>query len=268
MKKLHLILMAKLLLSVSMLPAVAASTEVIIYGDADYPPYSFEEGKTQQGIYTKILQSAFAKMPDYQIRIELVPWKRGLRHLERGTGFALYPPYQNKDRTYIEPYSEKILAESVYVFCQASVLQPFREKWPDDYMGLRIGINRGFSLGGEVFWQAVQDGKIEVEEASGSTKNLLKLATARTDCYMNDRLSILWEIKKLKASGEYSADHFDNIQEGALVAGEWGYLGFTNQDKGKFPFKDDFIEKFNAVILKMRNTGEIDDIVDAYVGGE
>jgi len=246
----------------------AADIKVTVYADDNYPPYSYQERGEIKGIYTEIIKAAFLKMKGYQIEIKALPWKRGLKMLEDGKGFAIYPPYYRpKERPYIWPYSIPILDERVVVFCRAEILEnSLRPHWPEDYYGLRIGINAGFDLGGNKFWNAVKEGKIKVEEAMGNRENLLKLGLKRTDCYMNGRLSILWELKQLKRAGKYEeGSNHAKLVEGATVSIEQGFLGFTNKDKGKFDYKDDFVKKFDAVIYEMRKSGKLQKMIDHFV---
>ncbi len=51
----------------------------------------------------------------------------------------------------------------------------------------------------------------------------------------------------------------------ALFDTDKGFLGFTDRDDGKFPFKDDFVRKFDTVIYEMRKSGELQEIVDDFV---
>lgn len=84
----------------------------------------------------------------------------------------------------------------------------------------------------------------------------------RTDVYVNDRLSILWEISRIKKEGLYDeGGKYDIIIEGPTLSVENGYLGFTNRDKGVFTYKEDFKKKFNAIIIEMKKSGKIDEII-------
>lgn len=244
-----------------------ADVYVTVYCDDNYPPYSYEESRKAKGLYVEILERAFSLMSGYKISIQPVPWKRGLKLLESGEGFALFPPYLHlKERPYIWPYSEPILKEEVVVMCREEVLSKISgTKWPEDYFGLKIGRNAGFFLGGDHFHQAVKNQQIILDETRGNRENILKVGLGRTDCYINDRLSILSELKKLKDQGIYDeGGKHATLSEGTLISSEIGYLGFTKIDKGKFPFKDDFIKKFNEIINNMKKTGELDNIVKKY----
>ena len=61
-----------------------APTPVVIYGDDDYPPYSYVENGQLKGIYTQIVREAVQAMPQYAVQLRPVPWKRGLLMLQTG----------------------------------------------------------------------------------------------------------------------------------------------------------------------------------------
>lgn len=239
-----------------------AQTAVKIFGDDAYPPYSFKDNKGQMtGIYTLVLREIFDQMPEYRVSLEGYPWKRGLNEIERGKIFALYPPYKReKERPFME-YDMPILDEQLVVFCHEKVLLKPRKEWPKDYYGLTIGNNSGFAAGGDAFWAAVKRGDIKVEETKGTSKNLQKLIAGRIDCYMNDGLSIQWELKALQKQGKYNGV---SVKKGAVISSEQGFLGFAT-DGGAFPFKGDFKATYHQVLEKMKASGRIDEIIDSFI---
>ena len=250
-----------LLCAVMASTSVFAASDVTVYGDDSYPPYSYVESGRVTGIYTVILERIFSKMPDYSVTIKGVPWKRGLSEVEGGKIFALYPPYKRPEqRPYME-YDMPILDEKLVVVCQKSVLSSPKPNWPGDYMGLTIGNNAGFSAGGDEFRAAVKAGKIKLNETKGTPKNLLKLIAGRVDCYMNDALSIQWELKKLQNEGKYDGQ---SVVEGATISSEQGFLGFATNG-GKFPFKDDFKAQYHKILSGMKESGEVDQIVNDFI---
>ena len=242
-----------------------AATRVTVYCDDNYPPYSYMEEGEAKGIYVEIFKKAFSLMNNYIVRIRAVPYKRGLHYLKEGAGFALFPPYYRpKERPYIWPYSEPVLLEEVIVVCREKVVKKLSAfKWPEDYYGLIIGNNAGFKLGGEKFREAEKNKKIIIDEARGNRENILKLGLNRTDCYINDRLSILWELNRLKKKGAYN-ERCSKILETTVISSEHGYLGFSRKDKA-FSFKKDFIKDINRIIKKMRDSGEIKKIVSNFM---
>lgn len=238
----------------------AADIPVTVYADAGYQPYSYagKDGEAA-GLYAEIVKVAFARMKGYSITIKPVPWKRGMALIKSGTGFALYPPYMNlKEEPFTWPYSLPLYDEIVVAVCTRDVLAKPRPRWPEDFHGLRIGNNSGFLVGGDKFLAAVKEGKIRVEEASDTRTNILKLAMKRIDCYINDRISIRWTQNQLAREGKLPPEPVG--AEAVVIATEQGFLGFTDRDGGKYPFKTDFLKQFNAIVYDMKRTGEIERI--------
>lgn len=246
----------------------AADIAVTIYADAGYPPYSYEQDGKAVGLYHEIVQAAFARMRGYKITIQPVPWKRGMALLQSGAGFALYPPYMNtKDEPWTWPYSRPLYEEHVVAVCRKDVMAGGRTRWPEDFYGLTIGNNSGFIVGGEAFDKAVSEGHVRIAEARDSATNILKLKLRRIDCYINDRYSIEWTTRQLRAEGKLPDGAGQaEVVEAAVIAVKSGYLGYTNRDKGRFAYKADFVRQFDAAVDDLKRSGEIDRIVRAYLG--
>ncbi|WP_157760172.1 substrate-binding periplasmic protein [Chromobacterium violaceum] len=237
----------------------AAPQTVTILTDNGYPPYSYEAGGQAQGIYNDILRAASDRLSGYRIELHPVPWKRGLAELEAGRALALSPPYYRPgERPFMRPYSVPMLREKVVVYCRAAVMRLPRPVWPNDYLGLRFGNNAGFRPGGGAFWALVDLGRISMEEAPDVRTNLLKLIRGHLDCYQNDKLAINMELAKLQRLGLYREGQ---LAEAATVSEEQGYVGFTDRDGGRFPYKQDFIRELNQVLAGMKRDGTVDRIV-------
>jgi len=231
---------------------IFAKQQVIIYGDDNYPPYSYKENGVAKGIYVDILKKAFSQIKNYNVTIKMVPWKRGLNYIKTGKGIAIFPPYFIDKRTTWMLYSEPILQEQVVVFGTAEKLKG-KVKWPEDFYGFTFGINRGFALsglGGKKLEKAVKDGKIKIQEANSNKLNFKKLENNRIDFYLND--------KKINIS------QFPSIKRGIFTVSNWGHLGFTKKDKN-FVFLSDFQKKFNQEIKKMKESNAIKKIVETYM---
>lgn len=259
--RIDVLLMCSWLISTSL---YAKPISVTIFTDDSYPPYSYAENGQAMGIYPDIVRSADTLMAEFEIVLQPTPWRRGLKLLEAGRIFALLPPYYypNK-RPYIQPYSDPILDEEVVVFCQNKWLNRKNlTEWPKDFYGLKIGINDGFSVGGQAFWQAVNEKKFTVETANSNRVNLLKLRGDRIDCYINDHISILWELARLKREG---AIENANFSIAAKLSIEQGYIGFTNQNLEQYPYQSKFVAAFNVALAELKSSGQLDKIVSRYI---
>jgi polar amino acid transport system substrate-binding protein len=238
---------------------VFAVEKIIIEGDDDYAPYSYVENGRYKGIYVDFLKLVAEKMaPEYLLELQPVPWKRGLKGIENGSSFALFPPYANKDRHYIQAYSVPLYRERVVLFCREDRISSVRKEFPKDFSGLLIGVNLGFTLG-EKMLAAVKTGVLSVDEAKGNDTNIKKLLTGRISCYANDRLSVIYSLKKSKYVLLSSKVKLIEIAE---ISEEKAFIAYSNEYK--WSKKEDFILKMNATIEELKKTGVIEKIINEY----
>ena len=229
-----------------------AKQNVVVVGDTSYPPYSYLEDGQAKGIYVDILEAAFAKMPDYDVEIKMLPWKNGMNSVKIGKHVAIFPPYFTEERLPWMLFSEPILKEEVVVFGKADKLDG-KTNWPEDFYGSKIGLNQGFnpsSMGGEEFANAVKDGKISLEAVGNNEQNLKKIKVGRIDFYLNDKM--------------IDTSSFPLIKRGIVANLNNGYLGFTKSD-ANFKFIPDFKQQFDKIIKQMKESKEIDNIVNKYL---
>ncbi len=236
-----------------------AGEQITLYGDESYPPYCFVENGRFKGMYVDILEKAAAKLrPAYSIDLQPLPWKRGLSELEFGTAFALFPPGLKRERTYIDHYSVAIYRETVVLFCNDATMAVARTRFPQDFVGLTIGVNLGFLLSDRLM-QASKDGLVKLESASSNAANLKKLAGQRINCYASDRTAALYSARELR--GYFAATGF-HLKEAVELSGEDTFIGYS--EKNNPPYKADFMAKMDAVLEAMKRDGEIAKIVAEY----
>ncbi|MEA9355615.1 transporter substrate-binding domain-containing protein [Bacteriovorax sp. PP10] len=241
----------------------AAVTEVTIYSDDSYSPYSYSDknGKAV-GIYTQIIKEAFKLMPEYKLKIIPLPWKRAMISLEKKEVIAVYPPYYRpSERPFIGEYSEPLLTENIIVVARKDRENYKLKSWPKDWLDKKIGIFLGtIDIAGPEFTKAYHDKKVSIVETKGNEENLFKLGSGEIDAYVNDRIAIFHTLKNLKRKNMWPKN-FSEIEEVAIVSAEQGYLAFANPDP-KFPYQKDLILKFNKAIEKMKKENRIKAIVD------
>ncbi len=233
--------------------------EIQIFADDSYPPYSYFESGAQKGIYADIIRKVDEKLEQYEISIHSLPWKRALRKIDTGEIALVYPPYKRlKERPYMT-YSVPMLQEELSIFCQRGLNLTKASKFPQDFKDLLIGKNLGFSSGDAV-QQARESGLIRFLSTKGNKANLKKLVLNKLDCYVNDRLSILYELALLERQGLYDGK---SIVESISLGVENAYLG-VSKNLAQYPSVPEFVKAFNKQILLMQDNGEIKEIVNLY----
>ncbi|MCP3687531.1 MAG: amino acid ABC transporter substrate-binding protein [Gammaproteobacteria bacterium] len=248
-------------------PVFAEDIVVEIWVNDTHPPYTYVNNGKARGIYIDIMRLISERIEGYRMKFIPAPWQRVKKEVERGSAFAFMPPYYHgHDWPYVWPYSLPILEEEVILVCRNEVLKIARTVWPDDYLGLTIGNNTGYDgFGGFRFRQYVSEGKIRLRELKTTAQNIVTLLKGRLDCYMANRLSFVWEMKRLVKSNQVKEQAMHQISTSLVISTDAVYMGVTDSDKGKFSFKRDFLQKLNNELYKMYKSYEIRSIVDRYV---
>lgn len=247
-KKLLLLLMLSV---VTVLTSAKKKQEVVLVGDDAYAPYSYlDENRVARGIAVDLLNEISQAMPNFSIKVLLEPWKRALFEVEKNNLIGIFPPYKNPELRPWMIYSSPLYAETAVVLCNMDKVKNRPGKvWPQDFSGLVVGNNVGFITPGLEFFKMVKEGKIKVEEVRTTESNLRKLVLGRIDCYVNDRLAIDSELKRLKLDRS-------RIAEYAIVSIEPVYVGFNNRST-RFRQQEIFIKEFNETVDKLRKEGRL-----------
>jgi len=251
----------------SITPIIAGEIEVAVLVNDTHPPYSYLEDGEAKGIYIEVMKRISLRMEGYSIKYKPAPWPRVKEEIKHGRGFSFVGPYYHgHDWPYVWPYSLPIMDESVVVVCRDEVLKTPRLQWPDDYLGLIIGNNTGYDgFGGAKFRDYVKEGKITLQEVKTTRQNILMLISGRADCYMVNRLSYAWEMKQLIEAGETKLYPNFSLTESLVISTDAVYMGFTDMDEGKYPFKKNFHQKFNNELYAMYKSNEIERITKEYI---
>lgn len=205
-------------------------------------------------------------MPGYRVSIRPVPWPRGLAALEKGTAFALFPPYHRPvERPWMD-YSRPILEERVVTFVRSELAQQRAiEEFPAAYAGLRIGLNRGFNVIAEPSHKTMlAAGEVKQSYATDNRTNLLQLKHKRIDVFINDRLSILWELQQMRNEGLFATSGLNWLAEGPKLSSEHGHLGYTRINEQAYPYKQDFMQRLDQALLALEQDGSIVRLAQRY----
>jgi len=243
--------MKKLFLLLTLNVFLFASQVIELAGDKDYPPYSYSEKGVAKGVYVDIIKALFAKIDAYDVHFNMMAWKKAQVMVRKGKIVGFFPPYYSKERTKWTKFSKPILNEKAVIFANENFMKG-KTKFPEDFYGKRVCLNRGFTpqvMGGEVFAKAVKSKKIILVETSGNSDCLNRVKRDMVDFYINDQLI---DISK-----------FNTIKRGLAVRLNTGHIGFTLNTK-KYPFVNELETKVNKAIEQMKNSGEIDKILKKY----
>jgi len=240
--------------------------KVTILADEYYPPYSYVENNELKGIYIDIVKEAAKRLkPSYEVNLAAIPWKRGLRELQKGTSFALLPPYKHiEKRSYIWPYSVPMMKEHVVAFCHKDInlSDHIKPQTVKNTKPLYIGVNAGYLILNKKLEQAKKANNISILENKSTSANIKKLFYNRLNCYINDKYSTIWELKNIAKEIDIN---FDNIKESLLVMTQTAHIGYTNNPSHPFEFKDDFIIRMDEALSSVLSSKVYREIINRYV---
>lgn len=243
-----------LLILTSSWKAAATPIKVEILTDDDYPPYSYVLNGETKGIYIDLVRKAAKYMlPDYEVQVVAMPWKRALKKLEMGQSFAVLPPYLHTElRPYISPYSIPLATEHVVTFCRSDVdlnkaFVPSL-KLPNP---ISIGLNSGYLILTEKYHDAVDKNNLVIRENKSTEANIIKLLKSRVDCYVNDELSTEYSLALLKNGAIDLPDL--QIEKMDVLSSQTAHIGYTRINEMNFPYKNDFIDKMDKALQKAKN---------------
>ncbi|MCP3873438.1 MAG: amino acid ABC transporter substrate-binding protein [Desulfobacteraceae bacterium] len=249
----------------------------ILVDDGDWIPYSYKDKNGNiTGVYPEIVKVAISRMPDYTVKFQGMPWSRVKLQLKEGRSFAMLPPYfhahdwltdDEPKRPYIWPYSLPLLTQTDIVVCNAMKLETSRLNWPEDYQDLSFAIQRGEGSAGEEFNKMVEDKKIKLVLARSNLHTIKLLLLGRADCTVISKKVFHWQVNEMKKNGDYARlGKVVSLQKSKTIRADEGYLGYTDINAEKnFPFKKDFVIKFDIEIYKMKKSGEIQEIIKKYI---
>ena len=214
-----------------------------------------------------ILREAAKKITGYKVIISPIPWKRGLRMLEKNKIKGLFPPYfRVEQRPFMWPYSLAILEEEAVVVCRKGVSLGAKPFWPMDFKKLVIGRNLGFSTGGPIWKELIETKEIKDHQVRDMEMGITMMSKDRIDCYMNDRISIFWTINKMIKDQKISKDKRFKFVEKAVISRERGFIGFSS--KWNPDYKEDFLKKLNNSLHEMRKKGRVEEIKKEFLSKE
>jgi len=243
--------------------------KVLILADDAYPPYSYSENEEAKGIYVDMVSAAAEKMLDqYMVEVLVVPWKRALHAIEQGQALAVLPPYIHYDkRPYIRPYSVPLYQEHVVAICHRGITEKHLNSAADDKTQgvINVGINSGYLILNRTMQKAVQMGSIKIWENRDTRSNLMKLLANKVHCYLNDRLSMQWELAQMHRLGLANPIDMSLVSEVSTIMSRTAHIGYTNNPHHGFKYKQDFIKRMDKALRELQLSGQADKIIQGYV---
>ncbi|MCW8091237.1 transporter substrate-binding domain-containing protein [Alteromonas ponticola] len=266
------------ILSVCACSAFATAQRIEIYTYDTLPPFAYtdEDGRLT-GLYVELVKKVVQRMPNYDVVFKVVPWQRAKLMAQKGEAFAILAPYfhahdwltEDTKRPYLWPYSMSLYTQQDMVVCTAAAAVIARPYYPEDYEGLNFVMWRGDGRAGVEFNQMVDDNKLSVTYVNDIKTAIELLRLGRADCTVTSKLPYSWlsrELAKEKKGSKGDGGKAVKLVKMNVVATNDAYLGYTDvNDKKNFPFKDDFVMKFDIQLYHLKRNGTVNRLTQKYM---
>ncbi len=222
----------------------------------NWPPY-FGENLKGQGLVVKIIKASL-KEKGHSLLVDYIPWKRAVNYTKKtSTYHALLGCFHTLEREKHYIFSSEI-ASAAFHFLFRNDLKSKIIRKPEDLIGLRIGVVRGY-----VFSKRLKDfikqndGFMKIKEVSRFNHAIRMLMKRKLDVVIENPLVARYEFKKA-----YPKKIFNLLDGGTDFSNEKNklpgglFICWSRKNKEALNLSKDFEEGFN----KLRESGKYNKI--------
>jgi len=242
-------------------------TVVTLAVDESHPPYVRNEAGQAIGLYVELLQRAMAHMPQWELKLRPLPWKRALATAELGDVDGVLPPYRGAGRDWIGAYVGPLYREEVVVYCDARVGLATAPSWPNSFIGLRFGVPRAYFLS----WRleaAVHSSKVQRQDFNDVRDSLAAMAGQQVDCIADDRFSVEFEYSRAQRHPQWAARMPHSLPAPFVLEAQEAFVGFSRRSMTRRPELAAFAKALDAQLAQLRATGEAERMARAMLSSD
>ena len=223
-------------------------------GTFEFPPFNYTHDKQVVGAGTAVVKKILSKL-GYTPEITSYPWKRTLEMADEGEIAGLFT-FTNNARRSGSNYITEPIATIYDVFYKRRDVDI---TWSNiqDLQEHIIGATDGYNYA-PIFLEPMKSGKLKIDLIAAKTPELLhlrKIAAGRIDLAICEINLCNHIIKKMTPE----LDGLDYVDKKIGPIRNF-HAGFSK----KWPDSKKLVQKFNAEIKKMKNNGELKEILRQY----
>ena len=231
-------------------------TDIIHIATGYYPPYVYESNGRIVGMDYEILTAVLQDM-DAHYRLELMSWASGVHELDTGGVYAVFPYAKTSEREKSYVFSEKFYDISrnynYYTFKGNDASGKINSI--EDLRKFRVG-----AVSGYFYIDMFDKLGIKYEICSDEKEALTKLKQNRIDVLP---MNVFVAGYIIENDFSYDADKFEYSELELSFEGVGDYLMLNKEN----PQANEFIEKFNKSLEKLKENGTISEITQRYMEG-
>lgn len=226
-------------------PFALAQIPVVLYSESGQRPLSYEENGMPKGAYIESLNRVLKRLPEYKVQIRFAPWARAVEEARNGNSAGVLGVYYRPgERPYLN-HSRPFYTEDVAVHCNRDSIEGRQlQAWPDDFVGLRFGNQRGYLAPGLRFFQLAGEGKIEIVEGHEFHDLVKRMLVREVDCVVNPSVVINEALVTLEAQGIPERMRYKSRRV-MTIKSETVHIGFSKKYEEAHPEQARFRHLFD-----------------------
>lgn len=231
-----------------------AESRALRIGTSDWAPY-VEQQRSDGGALARLISAVFAES-GHAVEFVFYPWDRNVLMLQRGALHAIMPYNCSPSRLDYGICSDPLVHGEVVLFQRRNMA--FDWQSIDDLRPYLIGTDLGYSYGA-AFDEAVQAGRLRIEQNSKEGTGLRLLELKRIDLYPQDR-AVGYAMLRRQPS-EMGADGITH------------HPRYLNREPLRLLFRKDdaqsalLLRQFNAGLRRFAERGELQRLQQALNSG-
>ncbi|MDT8992356.1 ABC transporter substrate-binding protein [Curvibacter sp. APW13] len=216
----------------------------------DWAPYNFEEGGKVTGIATDVFLTA-CKQAKLTCSTEMLPWARSYKIATTEPGTLIYTTARKPSREQEFVWVGPLLPRTTWVYVRND--PAIVTKAPSDISKLTIGIVRGEASETDLLAAGLPESGLSRQPTNADVIRLLRLGVI--DGMVDTEIGMLWNLKTNDFAPNFMRQAYKLTDEGA-------YYYALNLNT-----PPETVKKLQAAVDKLRTSGEIQKVVQRYVGG-
>jgi polar amino acid transport system substrate-binding protein len=230
--------------------------DVVRFVTVEFAPYEFEEQENDVKIIKGIqvdMVKRMCELAGIRYSIELLPFKRAYKEVLNLEKDCIFNFYKNPERLTLFDYTDPLLNNPLVIFVKKGEETKIRFTGKvEELKGYQIGVMLGYTYSPE-FDEAIKNNTITVNPVPSHDINFQKLSHKRIDMYICEQNVGLYTAKKIGVAEKIAfLETPFKIQQ--------GYLGIAKNNPKKF-----IIEKLNAALKQIKDSGEYSSFFDKYL---
>lgn len=241
-----------------LIPCIVSAKNIIIT-TLDNPPQAYIEGNRAKGVLVDIVTNA-VKNSGSTCTIKIVPWKRALKMVKKGDADAIFNAGYTPERNEYLFYPNCVLVTEKVVAFRRKGSDVFLNQDLSNSKNYKVGVGRGFFYGNEIQNAIDSNMFMKVEEVPNINSNMEKLKLGRIDMFFADYFPAMMYLNSMKVKGEIELIVDHKSGKPIIYGHSETYLAFSRKRVSQ-----DFAEKINKELIKLKKEGVYDAIIRKYI---